>query len=146
MNKSKLLLLVAAPMMLASCNGISKCNFEKFQEKVTAIDVSGVKITKTTIKGKVEDEKYNFVVEELGLTDVKEAGIALIVSAVKVGEFAVAEAEDAKYFVGMGFKVTGKEDGNSFTACFDKYGNCTKLAGKVDGSKMNLSISYKYSK
>ena len=145
MNKSKLLVLAAAPMMLASCNGISKVKFEKFQEKVKAIDASGVKLEKTTIKGKFADEKFNFVVGES--TDLKNVPVALVVAGVgRVEVAAVAESENMSYYVGMGFKTVGKVDGEKMTICWDKYGNVTKIAGKMDGKATNLTVSYKYSK
>ena len=151
MNKTKLLVLAAAPMLLASCNGISKVNFEKFQDKVKSIDVENLPdVEKLTIKGKVGDEKYNFTLN--GLKDVTGLSLEEIAVAtaalpfLRVEEFAVEEMKEAKYYVGMGFRVSAKEDDEKGEISWDKYGYVVKINMESEKEAMNLSVSYKYAK
>lgn len=52
---------------------------------------------------------------------------------------------EAKFYVGNGFKVTLKEDGNSATLVWDKYGMMTKMDQKTPDSG-SMSLTAKYSK
>lgn len=134
MNKKSLLVLAATPMILTSCNGIMKADFEKFQEKVGEIELR--QIESETIKGSYKDEKVKFVLTEANT--VGELAVAVLVKKELIAAYSIAENKDYKYYVGMGFKVkTGEK-----TVEFDKHGNVTRyVAGDA-----SFTVSYKYAK
>ena len=149
MKKSKIAILALAPALLCGC--AMKCDFAKFQEKVGAIDASGVKVSKIVIKGKLNDGKKDYEINtEKENPSLEEAAgnlaASLIMSFNHVALYSVAEDTNAAYYAGSTFKV--KTD--VLTINWDKYGNCVKVSGKVQSSDAGqtytakLTASYTY--
>ena len=97
--------------------------------------------------GKKEENEVNYDKNSHSIEEAVSGVLAVaIMEFNKVHAYAAVENTDLSYYAGTSFKVKG--DGLVIT--WDKYGNCTKIDGKVnnDGGSVTakLTASYTYEK
>ena len=168
---NKVMMGAAALVLLTGCSSMKSVDSKTFLEKATEA-WKDVPYTEATINGSFEMGEQKVTIKDVklpvkdGTLDMTKAATMEIpeerqmeytiaatfvqVNAVVIGtQYASYEASEenieVKFYVGNGFKVTAKDDKNSATMQFDKYGMLTKVTEKGDEAG-NVSITVKYSK
>ena len=152
MKRKFLILFASFAFALTGCkNGSKKVEYSEFHEQaVAAAEKEGPKVKKMVINGTMESEagKYtakNLKIEEstdkatLSLSDLAFVFIIGLMADMPVD---IHEEENAKYFVGNGFRVKTEE----VEMAWDEYLSCTLIKGEVEKSSCNITAKYTYEK
>ena len=153
MKKQLFVLGMVSAFALCGCHGTKKVDFAKFKEEVNKLEE--VKVASVKISGKYDDSKVNLTYEWPqsagqgldalidGVTgkynEAEAAAISIATSYKTPAVFNVAEQSDVEYYVGMGFKVKGKEGSMEWA----KNGLLASYKAKTDDHSCNFTFHWK---
>ena len=154
MKKQLFVLGMVSAFALCGCHGTKKVDFATFKDEVNKLEE--VKVASVKISGKYDDTKVNLTYEwpqsaGQGLDALidgvsgkyNEAESAAISTATSCKTPALyvtlGEQEDVEYYVGMGFKLKGKEGSMEWA----KNGLLASYKAKTDDHSCNFTFHWK---
>ena len=149
MKLGKIAILALTPALLCGC--ATECSFEKFKEKVLAIEKpEDKKLDSYVIKGMVNFKGRDHEIKKKITADTYnlnewERYVVYVIDITTVYNCILEENKDATYYAGTTFKY--EEPGMKVE--YDKYGYCTKFVGDFDtgfygNGHIDISVSYEY--